>query len=110
MGLNRKPNKQEIQLIELLIKKADNWLPNNWKDELMVCPLDDGAMGSLRLIPNILIKEDRIFGEQVSDFQFTDLDGVEVIASLNLDTEGHLYELDIWKTDFGRLLKLPDIN
>ncbi len=49
-----------------------------------------------------------IFGKQISDFQFTDVDGVEVIASLNVDSDGNLLELDIWKTDFGKLIKLPD--
>ena len=38
---------------------------------------------------------------------FTDEDGVKVIASLNVDSDGHLFELDIWKTDFSPLLRIP---
>ncbi|WP_420885213.1 DUF6984 family protein, partial [Candidatus Symbiothrix dinenymphae] len=39
-----------------------------------------------------------------------DEDGVDVIASLNIDDTGDLYELDIWKTDFSPLIKLPWIS
>ena len=70
--------------------------------------MDDGEMGSLYLFPKGEITEGRVFGEQVSDFQFTDLDGIEVIASLNIDENGELFELDIWKTDFSKLIKFPD--
>ncbi len=70
--------------------------------------MDDGDMGSLLLIHKDEVSESRVFGEQVSELQFVDLDGVDVIASLNIDKEGDLYELDIWKTDFSKLQKLPD--
>jgi len=109
MELNRKPTIQEERLLELLIKKSSLELPDNWKDNLLVRPMDDGDMGSLYLFPNGEIIENRILGTQVSEFQFTDLDGVEVIASLNIDVNGKLFELDIWKTDFGKLIKLPNL-
>lgn len=109
MELNRKPTLQEERLLELLVKKSSIAIPKNWKEELLVYPMDDGEMGSLRLFPKGKITEGKILGEQVSDFQFTDLDGVEVIVSLNVDNEGNLFELDIWKTDFGQILKLPDL-
>jgi len=109
MELSRKPTIQEERLLELLVKKSSVTIPDNWKDGLLVCPMDDGEMGSLYLFPQGNVIEGRVLGEQVSDFQFTDLDGIEVIASLNLDNAGNLFELDIWKTDFGKLLKLPDL-
>lgn len=109
MELNRKPTIQEERLLELLVKKSSLVLPDNWKDSLLVRTMEDGDMGSLYLFPNGEIIENRILGEQVSEFQFTDLDGVEVIASLNIDTNGELFELDIWKTDFGKLIKFPDL-
>jgi hypothetical protein len=67
--------------------------------------MDDGGMGSLLLFPNGNIVEGRKFGKQISDLQFIDSDGVEVLASLNTDVDGNLFELDIWKTDFGMLKK-----
>jgi hypothetical protein len=66
-------------------------------------------MGSLYLLPQGKEIEGRTFGKQISDLQFKDLDGVEVIASLNTDNEGKLFELDIWKTNFSKLLSLPEL-
>ena len=82
MKFYRIPTKQEEQLIE---------------------------MGSLYLFPQGKINESRKLGRQISEFQFTDIDGVEVIASLNVDVDGVLFELDIWKTNFEKLVKLPDL-
>jgi hypothetical protein len=109
MELSRKPTIQEEKLLELLVQKSSMAIPENWKDRLLVRPMDDGEMGSLYLFPQGEVIEGRELGEQISDFQFTDLDGVEVIASLNVDNNGKLFELDIWKTDFGKLLKFPDL-
>lgn len=36
-----------------------------------------------------------------------DEDGVPVEIALNLDTNGNLFELDIWKVDFSPLRRLP---
>ena len=109
MESNRKPTVQEKKLLELLVQKSSMAIPEDWWDELLVSPMADGGMGSLYLFPHGEIIEGRVFGEQVSDFQFTDLDGVEVIVSLNVDNDGNLFELDVWKTDFGNLLKFPDL-
>jgi hypothetical protein len=105
----RKPTIKEEKLIELLVRKSTFTIPENWKVNLLVCPMDDGEMGSLYLFPEGNVVENRRMGDQVSEFQFTDIDVVEVIASLNLDYNGNLFELDIWKTDFSRLLKMPDL-
>lgn len=109
MELIRRLTPKEEKLIELLIKRASKTFPINWNEDLLVCQMDDGGMGSLYLYPNGEINKDRILGEQVSEFQFTDQDGIEVIASLNVDDNGNLFELDIWKTDFNKLIELPNI-
>jgi len=69
--------------------------------------MNDDGMGSLRLYPDGSEAIDRKFGKQVSECQFIDKDRIEVIASLNLDQIGSLYELDIWKTNFEKLLQIP---
>ncbi len=109
MSLHRKPTLQEEKLLEHLITIASKKILPNWKEGLFVSPMDDGEMGSLYLFPKIERNKDRKFGEQVSEFQFTDADGIEVIASLNVDICGNLFELDIWKTDFSKLIELPQI-
>lgn len=68
----------------------------------------DGGMGSLYLFKEFSNNDQRAFSKQVSECLFTDKDGVTVIASLNIDNNGDLYELDLWKTDFSPLIKLPE--
>jgi hypothetical protein len=109
MELIRKPTIPEKRLIALLVEKSSISQPSELEKDLLVQPMDDGGMGSLILYPNGIIIKNRIMGEQVSDYKFKDQDGVDVIASLNLDQNGSLFELDIWKTDFSKLLKFPEV-
>lgn len=104
----RSPSKDEVRLLEFLLSKAQiGVLSEDWRAKLRVSEMEDGGMGSLRLFPDGSQVEDRKFGRRASECQFTDEDGVEVLASLNLDQDGNLYELDIWKTDFGKLIRIP---
>ncbi|WP_439481620.1 DUF6984 family protein [Cyclobacterium plantarum] len=109
MVYSRVISEKEAKLLDLLIKKAGLVLPSDWKSKLLVRPMKDDGMGSLLFFPKGEIKENREFGEQISECQFEDKDGVEIIASLNLDKEGELFELDIWKTNFGPLKSFPDL-
>ncbi|MDW3194242.1 MAG: hypothetical protein R8G66_17845 [Cytophagales bacterium] len=105
---SRKLSQDERWLLEMLVQKATVKFPSNWSDNLLVKPLSDEGMGSLLLFPErVAVDDDRLFGEQISEYQFTDEDGIEVIASLNMDDEGKLFELDIWKTDFSPLISIP---
>jgi len=45
----------------------------------------------------------------VAEYQFTDADGVEVLISLNVDADGRPFELDVWKTDFSPLVRMPSL-
>jgi len=83
-------------------------LPSNWKDDLLVQTMDDGGMGSLLLFPNGFVAEKRLFGKEVSRYQFVDADGVDVIVSLYTDKSGKLFEIDSWKVDFSPLIRIPD--
>lgn len=74
---------------------------------LKVVPLDDGGMGSLRLVPEGTLEEDRSFGRAVSECRFTDSDGVEVLATLYLDRQDRPFEMDVWKTNFSPLVHIP---
>jgi hypothetical protein len=114
MELNRKLTKSEELLLEVLVKKSSLSFPLDWKENLLVRPMDDGGMGSLLLFPRGLMNEKRMMGTRISECRFLDKDGIEVIASLNIDDKGDLYELDVWKTDFSPLISFPsstkDIN
>ena len=110
MESSRKAFLQEEKLLEFLIQKASINFPSDWKYNLLVQPMNDGGMGSLLLFPDGITKKKRLLGDQVSEHHFKDEDGVEVIASLNVDDEGKLFELDIWKTDFSPLLSIPQLS
>ena len=107
MKTYRPPSNQEEKLIKVLIEKAKISLTQS-NETLLVCEMGDGKMGSLYLLPNGIDQENRLFGYMASELEFTDKDGVKVIASLNIDTNGNLFELDIWKTDFNPLIRIPD--
>ncbi len=106
----RKPTNAELALIKYLVGIAsiDN-LPVEWISALLVSPMDDGGMGSLLLFPGEHVTDGRRFGKCVSEYLFRDADEIDVIASLNLDREGQLFELDMWKVDFNPLVRWPEI-
>ena len=105
----RSPSPSELLLLNFLIVGVDHFEPSGkLLGRIKVADMNDGGMGSLRLFPQGSDALDVKFGKRASACQFTDEDGVEVIASLNLDQNGNLYELDIWRTDFGRVTRIPD--
>jgi len=63
----------------------------------------DGGMGSLRFIG----QGSERFAREVVAAHSVDEDGTPVEISLNLDQNGELYELDIWKVDFSPLQRVP---
>lgn len=69
--------------------------------------MSDGGMGSLQLFRKGEPPRERHLGRKLSDVQFDDVDGVAVLASLNVDQRGELFELDIWKTNFSATIALP---
>jgi hypothetical protein len=73
-------------------------------DQLLVEPMDDGGMGSFR-IGEVAIP--RKLGCAVAEVHFSDADGIPVTAVLNVDTEGRLYEVDVWKVNFAPLQRWP---
>lgn len=103
---NRKPTSDELRLIKFLVAESSVKLPNNWESQLTVKSMDDQGMGSLFLFQSN--KNERKFGEQISECTFIDNDGVKVIVSLNVDQYGELFELDIWKVDYTPLIKFPN--
>ncbi len=102
----REPSDSERRLLALLAAQAPA-LGFGWLEGLFVSEMDDGGMGSLRLVPRGVSSSGRIFGNKVAEYQFTDSDGVEVLASLNVDQDGQPFELDVWKTDFSPLIRIP---
>ena len=103
----RKLFPNEESLLDALLKKAKVEILPLWKEDLVVKPMSDGGMGSLLLFPHGPTLEGRSFGRQVCDLEFKDTDGTKVIASLNVDSKGELFELDLWKTDYSPIHEIP---
>ncbi len=104
----RNPSPKEFMHLEFLVGEADlSEASEAILESLKVADIDDGGMGSLRLFPKGSDDRTERIGKRASTCQFTDEDGVEVVASLNLDKHGNLYELDMWKADFGKLIRIP---
>lgn len=65
--------------------------------------MDDGGMGSLIFACD----GPQFLGSCLVEAEYVDCDGVAVKIALNADTNGRLYELDIWKVDFAPLQEYP---
>ena len=102
----RRITKDEGRVISFLFEKAEL---NYDLDKLFVKPMMDRGMGSLLFVSNNLAAERRL-GREAADCFFRDSDGVFVSAVLNLDQDGELFELDVWKVDYSPLLSWPDVS
>ena len=100
---------QEKRLVSHLTETAkDSGFTPSDLDDIKVSEMEDGGMGSL-----LFHSSDsggagcRMFGRAVSECSFHDEDGILVIATLHVDQKGELFELDMWKVNFGKLVKIP---
>ena len=97
--------------LEYLAGIAGIFLSEDWDRGLLVKELADGGMGSFQVFQNQVEPSGvRTFGKRVSEYQYNDRDGVPVLVSLNLDSEGRLFEVDVWKIDYSsvRDFKVPE--
>lgn len=104
----RRPEEDEVRLLRELGRIANLVDLQGWLDSLLVEPMDDGGMGSLRFPPPSLADPSPGVVARIASVQFVDADGVAVVASLNARADSILMELDVWKTDFSPLIKIPD--
>ena len=105
----RLPSPEEERFLVFMVKQAALTLPANWQQSLRVKAMDDGGMGSLLLFPDGTESGKAVFGKTVAEYEFKDADRADVLASLNLDQFGKLFELDIWKVNFEPLISFPDV-
>lgn len=77
-------------------------------NNILVKRMNDGDMGSLSLFPMGLEAATRSFGKELVMGQFFDADGTSVSMTINVDRQGNLFEIDVWKADFSSLVVWPD--
>ena len=68
-----------------------------------VAETTDGGMGSLRFLGG----RSQRMGRELVSATYIDSDGTPVELSVNLDEDGRIFELDIWKVDFSPLQQFP---
>ncbi|MEO8392106.1 MAG: hypothetical protein ABI700_03855 [Chloroflexota bacterium] len=90
------------KLLELKQGGGDNYAI----DSLQVQEMLDSGVGSLYFYSQ-RTTEQRSFGKRIGEIEFMDVDEVKVIVSLNVDDQGDLYELDIWRVDFEPVKQWP---
>jgi hypothetical protein len=103
----RRPTADERRLLRELARIAHINDPEGWLGALEVREMNDGGMGSLELAA--AARNSVRSGVVISraSVQFVDEDGVQVVATLNASEDGEPFELDIWKTDFSPLRRIP---
>jgi hypothetical protein len=106
MSAWRKLREEEVDLITAMARHSSksNEILRSLSDRL-VEDMKDGGMGSLRF--KDADNRERRLGKKIAEAEFTDEDGIPVSAVLNLDDNGELFELDIWKVDFSALKRYP---
>lgn len=93
----RKISAKEAKLVRKILARNNFLFPSKLCD-MIVESLDDGGMGSLRFLHS-----NQKFNQSLIPYVFKDTDGVDVSATINLDTNGEVYELDLWKVNFQPL-------
>ena len=99
--------KEEQELIAYMLKDKpefqhfiDYELANSKVEEM-----NDGGMGSLKFLSVKNIKS--IMKDEVAIIDLRDIDNVPLFIALDTNTDGEIYELDIFKGDFSPLKQFP---
>jgi hypothetical protein len=69
-----------------------------------VYEMNDGGMGSVRFVDNA---DTSRYLKALITAEYIDADNVQVFITLNVNTAGKLFELDIFKGDFSPLNEYP---
>jgi hypothetical protein len=94
----RNPSETERGMLTV-VGEGDSALPKGWLKGLLVADIDDGGMGSLRLLPAGANAVGRAFGRIAAEESGDDIDRVNIIAALVVDDHGDPFELHVWKVD-----------
>jgi hypothetical protein len=102
----RKLKNEELGLITHMLNQIPNGdyfikkLPS-----LMVTEMKAGGMGSFKFLSETSQKRTR--QKEIAHINLHDADDIPLSITLNLGTDGELYELDIFKADFTILKQFP---
>jgi len=97
-------SEREMSLVNCLLREASLVHVLN---QQKVIEMNDDGMGSLYFVHPFKTYEQRLMKKCVIEKQFIDSDRTPILVSLNVDDEDLLFELDIWKADFSKVLRYP---
>ena len=97
---------EEYALLKFMLDQSGHTDVGSELEPATVTDMSDGGMGSLRFVSSRSNK----MGKVLCEAEAIDSDHVPLQISINLDEEGHLFELDIWKVDFSSLKTYPSTS
>lgn len=102
----RKLKEEEIALITWMVKNTIEGPGIIEKlSELHVEEMNDGGMGSLKVV--VEGEDNRAYSKELAAADLYDIDEVPLFISVNLDSSGNFFELDVFKGDFSPLKRFP---
>lgn len=106
----RKPTDSEARLLEELARPLiAKGLPSSWVRDVMVESMDEGGMGSLQFLNARCVKAVAPSPISIgSELMLLEVDGIEVIATIYVDTQGVPIEVDLWKVDYSRVISVTN--
>jgi hypothetical protein len=94
-------------LEELTTRATGLRLEPGWIEKVRVRAMPDSGMGSFEVAKPTGAAENRSLGRVAAELTFYDVDGVLVTVTLNTDADDELFEVDVWKTDFTPVARIP---
>ena len=106
--LRRKLKNEEIDLITWMIRDTvEGPAIIDKLKELTVEEMNDGGMGSLKVVVDG--NNHRLYSRDLAKVDLFDIDKVPMFISVNLDTKGDFFELDVFKADSSPMKRFPSV-
>lgn len=86
------------ELINQMCQQANVLLSDT---QISISQLQNRLMGFRISTSNGVNNDTRMMGKSIAEIMWKDEDGSRTLAMLYNDVHGHLFELDIWKSNFG---------
>jgi hypothetical protein len=102
-NLSRRLRQEELDLLGAILKESD--IGTSLSTDVQVRDLNDGGMGSIEFLCESINAPRQ--AKCIAEADYMDSDGIPVSIAINVDQNGKLFEIDIWKVDFGRLRTYP---
>jgi hypothetical protein len=103
--MEREIKLEEYNLLKCMLNDVKEYEFNI--EDLTVIEMLDGGMGSLYIMSASKSIEERKMSKSILEKQFFDVDNMPISVSVNIDTDGNLFELDIWRVDFNPIIRFP---